>query len=443
MKPSRYNFFLPFQMDNYQVIAYNALTNSLAVVEKDKYEKLTNFINNHKEIDDEDFLDDLKKGGYLIEDDEDELKLIKYRMLNTRYSDNSLSLTIAPTLNCNFECIYCYEKNSRGKLILSDDIQNKIIQLVKDNQKYIESLDVTWYGGEPLLTLEIIEDMSKKFMTICKENNIRYSASMVTNGFNLSKETAIKLRTYSIDSVQVTLDGPPEIHNKKRPLVGRRETFDVILKNITECVDIFKNVAIRINTDIDSKDTVYELLNILRQNNLQHKVSIYLGYVEPSNNCYNSCDCLKFDDFASVVYQFENKLVDTGFSKDLTQMYPKIKHTYCGADYKKSYVIDPEGYLYKCWTDIGIEEYRIGHIDSKINEKMPYSKRLFDFMLYDPTEDEKCRECSILPICMGGCPRKRLDQSERCVEYKYSLDLYIKEIAASLYKGEQENKMIK
>ena len=43
-------------------------------------------------------------------------------------------------------------------------------------------------------------------------------------------------------------------------------------------------------------------------------------------------------------------------------------------------------------------------------------------MTYDPTEDEKCKDCNIMLLCMGGCSHYRLNGMERCSEYKYSLD---------------------
>lgn len=56
-------------------------------------------------------------------------------------------------------------------------------------------------------------------------------------------------------------------------------------------------------------------------------------------------------------------------------IYPEPKGSYCGADSMNNYVIDPKGYLYKCWSDIGILERSIGSImdeQYKGNSKLCY-----------------------------------------------------------------------
>ena len=42
-------------------------------------------------------LNDLKKGSFLIEEDIDELELVRYNISRSRFSTSTLSLTIAPT----------------------------------------------------------------------------------------------------------------------------------------------------------------------------------------------------------------------------------------------------------------------------------------------------------------------------------------------------------
>ena len=64
-------------------------------------------------------MEDLKHGGYILRDDIDELELISLNLLQSRYSTSGLGLTIAPTSDCNFRCIYCYEKESLKPVVNS------------------------------------------------------------------------------------------------------------------------------------------------------------------------------------------------------------------------------------------------------------------------------------------------------------------------------------
>lgn len=106
MKVSNYNFFYEYSKDKNKVIAYNSRTNALALMEKQKFEEYEDFVNNNKVINDDQFVDELKKGSFLIEDDFDEKKLLRYIMFKGRSNSKGLALTIAPTLNCNFACTY-------------------------------------------------------------------------------------------------------------------------------------------------------------------------------------------------------------------------------------------------------------------------------------------------------------------------------------------------
>lgn len=66
---------------------------------------------------------------------------------------------------------------------------------------------MSWFGGEPLLALDIIKYMSEKFINYCGENKIGYSSDIVTNGTLLTKETADILASIGVSSVHINLYG--------------------------------------------------------------------------------------------------------------------------------------------------------------------------------------------------------------------------------------------
>ena len=65
-----------------------------------------------------------------------------------------------------------------------------------------------------------------------------------------------------------------------------------------------------------------------------------------------------------------------------------------------SFLIGPEGELYKCWNDIGKEEKVIGTVDSK---KLKHTSLLLKYLLHSSSFNEECRECKVFPVCEGGC----------------------------------------
>ena len=96
------------------------------------------------------------------------------------------------------------------------------------------------------------------------------------------------------------------------------------------------------------------------------------------------------------INSFENSLIN----------YPRVKLNTCIADSISGYVIDPYGKLTKCWCDIGHDEYCVGNIT---NNEVKFN-RLIEYFNYDVFTDPKCQTCSIIPICLGGCPRRRIDK---------------------------------
>lgn len=70
-----------------------------------------------------------------------------------------------------------------------------------------------------------------------------------------------------------------------------------------------------------------------------------------------------------------------------------------------AYVIDPEGYIYKCWADVGIKERAIGTLDEGLKNFDIISEYVQGS---DKFSDPKCMNCKYIPICDGGCNLYRI-----------------------------------
>ena len=132
----------------------------------------------------------------------------------------------------NFRCIYCYEKDSLTPCKMSEETEGNIVNLLKHQIGKIKHFSVTWYGGEPLLGLDSLQRLSKEFIKICDENQIAYSAGIVTNGYLLTLETYNILKECRVTGMQITIDGDEETHNQRRPLAGGQPTYQKIMSNL-------------------------------------------------------------------------------------------------------------------------------------------------------------------------------------------------------------------
>ncbi len=128
---------------------------------------------------------------------------------------------------------------------------NDILTFIKNIHKKdnLNSLKITWYGGEPLLNFDVIKHLSKKIKDFTTNNNILYKASIITNGYLLSYDYAKFLSRHNVKIVQITLDGPQKIHDKRRRHKDNLGTYKVIIENIKNTANLFENIMIRFNVD--------------------------------------------------------------------------------------------------------------------------------------------------------------------------------------------------
>ena len=104
--------------------------------------------------------------------DVDERFLVKTRLMQGRYDASTLSLTIAPTMACNFRCVYCFEQGHYGNHLMDETTQEHLMAFIKRHAKGIQSLFITWFGGEPLVGMSVIEKLSEQIIAFCDENKI-------------------------------------------------------------------------------------------------------------------------------------------------------------------------------------------------------------------------------------------------------------------------------
>ncbi|WP_051226675.1 radical SAM/SPASM domain-containing protein [Butyrivibrio sp. MC2013] len=431
MKTSFYNFF--YDLDGANYIAYNSMSNSLALMSHEEYDDYLLFEHDNTMYIDEGLLDQLRHGGFIIEDDVDELSIIRHSMLQSRYSSSHLGLTIAPTADCNFRCIYCYEKDKYSSCMMDRKTIESIINFVLLKANDIKTFHVSWYGGEPLLALDVIERLSNQFIQISHEHNISYSAGIITNGYLLTEENAKRLAKCQITDCQVTIDGSEQQHNINRPLLSGEGTYTVIINNIFGAAPFLKHISVRVNSDKRDLNAAVDVLSRFR-NSAFTNVTVYPAPIKNKKGCFRSSSCFSCQEFLLFEEQFYDKNAD---NRQYCSKYPVLRGNVCVADSCNGFVIASDGEMYKCWSDIGCPEMSIGNINSNLRN---LSKEIV-YLKNDPTADERCSICKLLPICMGGCPYEIYNGvSDRCFTMSDIHRKYITKIAKIMLQKQQDSK---
>ncbi len=408
--------------NNENFIIYNTLNNSIIELNPVEYKKA---MKNIKENKMSEVILSLKDQGMVIDED-DELDIIKYNYKCMQFDNLNLSLTICPTMDCIFRCPYCFESRKHGKM--TEENQKRLVEFVRNNIKTCKSMDVLWFGGEPLMAFDVIENLSKEFLKICEEYNIPYTAYIISNAYLIDDEIAKKFVEYKISGIQVTIDGPKEIHDTRRVLEGNVGTYEKICENIKILQNYDIKITIRINIDKTNENKISALFKDFDQKGL-NKVRFDFGHIlDYTENCKAiSCTCLTKQNFSKVILNYEKELKKYNFEQNKIKHIPESISIYCDAEKKFAYNIDHELNLYKCWNEIGDATKVIGKLgEDERTDQQRYNERRY--ILWDPFASKTCRKCKYLPLCLGGCPFMGLKlRKNQCDKWKFVIDSIVKE----------------
>lgn len=427
MKPSRFNRL--FQAADGAWLLFNSRSTALAELEESDLAFIRTMLTRPESAvcDTPEKIairEGLIDGRYLVEEDEDEIATIKARTMRDRFRTDSLSLTIAPTLDCNFRCDYCYEEHLR--VTMSEAVQQALVSWVAERAGVLREINVCWYGGEPLLprAYEVVENLSRKFLALAAEHSLHYSGQIVTNGYLLDRKKMESLVELGVNSVQITLDGPPEMHDKRRHLVGGQGTFWRIVSNLEQIVDLAA-CQVRVNVDQRNSSSALEVARLLEERGLGKKVRLYLAQVTYDGAaCGNIQElCYASDHFAQTEVEIYREAARQGLP---LRRYPsEIPGAFCTADRVGGYVFAPNGLIFKCWHEVTMNpEASIGHL---LDGQLPFQKANEDrWLAWDTFDKSGCRSCDVLPLCHGGCPLEAMQHPDRdrgaCEHFKFHLE---------------------
>ena len=388
-------YTLLFEKDN-KYYLYNSETEFLSLVSEEIYEKLHDGA--YDDIKKED-IDVLKARKILVESENlyEYYDTCKLNYLSNIGVNDTLSLVIAPTTGCNFACPYCFEGEKKTKII-TDEVIDCIIQFI-NGYTSVKKLDLTWYGGEPLMAFNKIKQIIHKIRTeCCVEISTQ---SIITNAYLLSDNIIKDMIELGFTHIQISFDGDEDNHNKTRFLKGsKRETFAKIIKNLDNLVnqtpDNFK-IDLRINVNKKNEDDFVILYKKFIQRYGAKKINPYPGFIrETSKDGYRMCHKSLFN---SKRYQFYKKIQREGVPVDF---FPHVDlQKGCMVNRNNSFIIGPSGEMYKCWNDFNSSEKIIGYIqDKKIKNPSLLCHYLYDTSIYNTP---KCKNCTLFPVCDGGC----------------------------------------
>ncbi|KAI94899.1 hypothetical protein T281_08410 [Rhodomicrobium udaipurense JA643] len=430
-KVSHYD--IPVAVAGGGALLFNARTRSLILLsdaEAKAYRALGPSAFSAGSVSDKLLLQALVSGGHVVGATVNELATVRSAYENGRAAKNALTLTIAPTMACNFGCGYCFQGAAKPTSKMTPEVQDAILAFVKARPD-LKFLTVVWYGGEPLMGRDALYRLSDRLISYCDKRKINYSAGIVSNAWFLDAEVSSQLYSRRIKWAQVTVDGDRATHDKMRPLTSGHGTFDRIIENIGATLDETPlSIGIRINVGASNVEKASALLDSFAEAGFTKRgsFSVYFAPIEASTPESGSAfdEKLARADFNARVLELETKAQRLGLAG--IRKAPGGFSGMCVAASNGGYVISGNGDVHKCWETTHDPSKRVGTIFEP--DTLGESVNASLWQEWTPFDNDICSQCKILPMCGGHCAHRFIyggpDQNALpCPSWKWNTAEYI------------------
>ena len=349
------------------------------------------------------------------------------------------------THNCNLRCSYCFTKG-RSREVMPLEIGKKGIDFLIKNCREADidilpgkkrSIDVSFWGGEPLLEWELLKDLVL-YAEQQKENDIRVTFGGTTNGTLLTEDKLPFLADHKI-FFMVSLDGTQETHDKYRVFKGGSGSHSLIMRNMEAVLKKWPQFKVRTSPYGEAVHRFYEDIKYLVDfgfNSIMFSPVYESGFTEENWKVWEE-QCYKVVDLI-VDYRKKGRKIEIEHFKSYVQIdnskWP------CGAG--RFYVgFDIDGAIYPChrfnkfsdkrnWRE---KEVCIGHLDHGITREDVREK----FINYQPLNCGSCDFYYNTP-CHGGCYAVNFDMTGDIHTAPKDLCRYVKlQKAVSTYYKEK------
>lgn len=397
MKKSNYNYIIKKDGNSY---CFNALTRHFFNIPEKGEEILKAALESPDECKDKlpGFYDRLLQGGFIVENEINELDIIRKKHQEACNS-KKYSLTILPTIDCNFNCWYCYEKHV--PYVMSDETINRIKKYTEKllQCEEIEHFSIEWFGGEPFLAFEnVIKPITLHAKKICEKKNIPFSTGATSNGFLITPNVADELASLNLQHIQVTLDGEKSLHDKTR-VAPEGSSFETILRNMNYLCQINEAVQIILRINYDEKNLQPELILNQVKELIDEKYHSQFSFL-----LRKVWQVEKVDNGKVKVERFIELIKDTQF-KYCYESDLILDFTPCYATRKNMKLITPYGSIGKCTTKNDFEKCALGLLTEEGNIKWKNDLPFDEIYATPQFENKNCLNCKQLPLCMGACPQ--------------------------------------
>lgn len=311
---------------------------------------------------------------------------------------NRFNAIVVLNLDCNLACPYCYEDDFRGKFYMDSSVAELFVNRMKQQQIAVgRDLSIDFYGGEPLLSVPLLKSIAEPLSTAARRAGTEFTFFLFTNGTLLTRSLVKELLPLGLTGALVTIDGPSHIHNRQRPFVSGKGSFDLIVKNVADVCDL-----IDIQLGGNYKEQNYRefplLLDHIKEKGIapeKLKLVSFSPVSEKSSPAarldgHGTCSPASDDCIKEAAPYLQEEIIKRGYPA------PKPAMGACMVEFDNSIVVNYDGTLYKCPAFMGWPELAVGSLADGIIDYRDSHKLLH-------WQNDECLACAYLPLCFGGC----------------------------------------
>jgi uncharacterized protein len=342
--------------------------------------------------------DALCRLGFLVPNPEAERMEMRDIFVNANRGRRLFNALVVLNLDCNLACSYCYEDNFRGTFYMTRETADLLVETVlRDQIGQADRVHLTFYGGEPLLSTDLIRDISLRIGSAAAEKGTKFSFSMITNGTLLTRSLVQELQPLGLIGAKFTLDGPRETHDACRPFASGSGSYQVIMEHLAEVCDL---IAIHLggNFTRDNFGFFPALLDDLLAKSIGPEKLDKVTFTpvlkkageKGLGDFQGECLCSQDPWVIEASLYLREETLRRGFPAS------KLKMSGCAVEYENDLIVNYDGSLYKCPGFMSDQRLRIGTLQDGIADYR-HTHNL------DLWKNDDCLDCPYLPICFGGC----------------------------------------
>ncbi len=346
--------------------------------------------------------------------------------------------------DCNLKCKYCFagEGEYHGdRSMMSLDVGKKAIDFLVANSGNRKNLEIDFFGGEPLMNFEVVKEIVYYAKSIEEENNKNFRFTITTNGVLLD-DAKIKFINEHMYNVVLSCDGRKEVHDYMRPTSNSKGSYDVIMPK-------FKDI-------VSKREGSYYIRGTFTHHNLDFSNDVIsmaeegfdLISVEPVVAPLEADYAIQPEDIKTLIGEYEvlaKEMVKRQKAGDSFQFFhfmidltggPCVakRLTGCGAG-SEYLAVTPFGDLYPCHQFVGMEEFKMGTVDTGV-ENIDLRK---EFKGCNVLAKEECQSCWAKFYCSGGCMANAYNYNGSIQSvYEMGCDLERKRVECAIYLKAKE-----